>query len=553
MLTQEQINKIRANSGLQPIDKPVSNNVFQLTGLAPQRQKKNFVGKYDYLLEQPDEQMGQGSDFRQDIRETGANIRETVQDTRGKIQDIATAETAGEQGRLRSFGQTLGTVAGGISRGIGDVLMGAVKAVLPQAKEEDVKQNVANILEKASPIASKIDKALGRPVGSTIEAYQNLPETSKRDVDSLLGISGLALDLAGTGLAKKAGQTGVKTGLRTGQRVAQETAEQSRRLVNVGEDVVTRGKGVVGEATERVPELINPSPKPLEAVGQVLQGKTKDIKPGLRGLANIDTSNVKTFADLEGKISNKIKTLSRQVDADLASDVTPRNLKDLKIVSETSAGRKVSSNPVRRAFTQLEELYQKTGDDLSLAQLQDTIKKARNQGLTDLEINQLAREYGSEFGQKAFSKVSGEPLTSVNAQLYENTRKALKDLARNSIKGDVAKQADELVSNLYRTRDLVRKNVEAVSKLRQKIRERGLFEKLGHHIAKYADVLTGGTIRGVMGGLLPRGVGYKTLNALDLEKYLNKNLDIIQKAIKSKSDDEINKLLKSLSTPLKKK
>ena len=62
-----------------------------------------------------------------------------------------------------------------------------------------------------------------------------------------------------------------------------------------------------------------------------------------------------------------------------------------------------------------------------------------------------------------------------------------------------------------------------------------------------------------MGGLLPRGVGYKTLNALDLEKHLKKNLEVIQKAIKSKSDDEINQLLKQevpkilKSKPLKSK
>ena len=75
--------------------------------------------------------------------------------------------------------------------------MGAVKSVLPQAREEDLKEGVVKMIEKISPTAVKIDNALGRPVGSTIEAYNNLPEQSKRDVDSLLGISELALDLTG--------------------------------------------------------------------------------------------------------------------------------------------------------------------------------------------------------------------------------------------------------------------------------------------------------------------------------------------------------------------
>jgi hypothetical protein len=552
MLTQEQINKIRIDSGLQPVNKPVTNNVFNLTGLAPERKKRNFTGKYDYLLEQPEENLTGLKEMGQDISQTGQALKRTVGETKDKIQDIATAKVEGKQGGLRSFGQTFGTIAGGVSRGIGDVLMGAVKSVLPQAKEEDVKEGLANMIEKAAPVASKIDKALGQPVGTLLENYQNLPEQSKRDVDALFGFGEFALDLAGAGLTKKVGKKGVKTGITAGKRVAEGTAEQGRRLVGAGEDALTKGKKAIGDVNTKIPELISPQPKPLEAVGQVLQGKTKDVSAGVKGLSTLETTGIKTFKELEGKVSDRIKSLSRQVDTDLASNPIPRNLDDLKTVSKTSAGTKVTSNPVKRAFTQLEELYGKTGDDLSLAQLQETITKAKKSGLTDLEINKLAREYGSEFGQKAFSKVSGEPLTSVNAQLYENTRTALKDLARNSIKGDAAKKADELVSNLYRTRDLVRKSVEGVAKLQNKIRDRGLFEKAGYYISKYADILTGGTIRGVVGGILPRGAGYKTLNALDLEKYLQKNLEIIQKATKSGSDKEIINILKGLDRPLPK-
>ena len=143
-------------------------------------------------------------DLGSDIRQTGSNLKETFNRTQSKIQSIANAEQAGEQGKLRSFGQAFGTVAGGVSRSIGDVLMGAVKSVLPQAREEDLKEGVVKMIEKISPTAVKIDNALGRPVGSTIEAYNNLPEQSKRDVDSLLGISELALDLTGASFVKKA-------------------------------------------------------------------------------------------------------------------------------------------------------------------------------------------------------------------------------------------------------------------------------------------------------------------------------------------------------------
>lgn len=515
MLTTQQINEIRTKSGLAP---KVST-------------ADNYVGKYDYLKKQSMVQ-----ETIEDIRQTGSNLKETFNRTKGKIQGIADAEVRGEQGKLRSFGQAFGTVAGGVSRGIGDVLMGAIKAVLPQAREEDLKEGVADIIAKSIPVLTKIDESLGRPVGSTIEAYKNLPEKSKRDADALLGISELALDLASFGLGKKAGKEAIDTGVDVIKKVAQETAEQGKKLV-------TKGDELLGQAKSKIPEIISPSPKPLEAVGQVLQGKTKDIKAGLQSIANLDTSKVKTFKDLENVITDKIKELAGKVDVDLLADKTVKKLKDLKVVTKTASGAKVVSQPVKRALDQLLELYNKIGDDLQLAELKEFISKAKKTGLTSKEINDLARKYGQEFGEKAFSKL-GEPLTSVNAKLFENTRKSLKDIARNTIKGDVAKQADELMSKLYNTKNLISKNVEAVAKLRQKIRDRGLFEKVGYSLAKYADVLSGGTIRGIMGGLLPRGVGYKTLNALDLEKHLKKNLEVIQKAIKSKSDDEINQLLK---------
>jgi hypothetical protein len=44
--------------------------------------------------------------------------------------------------------------------------------------------------------------------------------------------------------------------------------------------------------------------------------------------------------------------------------------------------------------------------------------------------------------------------------MYENTRKALKSVARSGIKGDAAKLADEAMSNLYNTQRLIKKNIE---------------------------------------------------------------------------------------------
>jgi hypothetical protein len=127
--------------------------------------------------------------------------------------------------------------------------------------------------------------------------------------------------------------------------------------------------------------------------------------------------------------------------------------------------------------------------------------------------------------------------------MYENTRKAIKDVARSGINGEKAKLADQTMSSILNTQTLIKKNIEAVNKLQQRIQEMGLLGKFGHAVTKYADLLTGGTIRGVIGGLLPRGAGYKVMNALDLEEVLGRNLNIINNAIKSGKEADIQKIL----------
>ena len=351
------------------------------------------------------------------------------------------------------------------------------------------------------------------------------PDTSA-NLMSILEIGGA---VTGTKGLTKAIPLVKKGGLKTGELG-----------IKVGEKGLELGK----KATSKITKYVQPvPPTPIKAVGQVLQGKTKDIKSGVKGISGLDTTGVKTYSELGNKITNKITELAKKVDSDLGQDTTKRTLNKLNVKAKTTSGKTVRNNPVENALNQLDELYTKTGDVVKSANIKELTTIAKKVGLTNQEINDIARVYGSEFGSKAFSKL-GDPLTSVNAQMFENTRKSLKGLARSGIKGTDAIKADKAMSSLYNTQLLVKKNIEAVNKITQKINERGLLEKIGHGIAKYGDILTGGTIRGLVGGLLPRGAGYKVMNALDIESALGKNLEIIQKAIKSKSDDEITKVLK---------
>jgi hypothetical protein len=112
--------------------------------------------------------------------------------------------------------------------------------------------------------------------------------------------------------------------------------------------------------------------------------------------------------------------------------------------------------------------------------------------------------------------------------------------------GTEAETIDHTISSLYNTKQLVAKNVEAVAKLQQKIAGMGVLQKMAHGLTKYADILTGGSIRGFIGGLLPRGAGYKVMNALDLEERLRKNLEIINGALESSTEKAISSAISKL-------
>ena len=331
--------------------------------------------------------------------------------------------------------------------------------------------------------------------------------------------------------------------------------------INMQEDktlgeTLTPGLGTaIGGAIPAVPALIRSGKaliapkKTLEkAMGEVLQGKPEDVSKGITALKEIDTKDIKTFSELSTKFDEKIKELSSVVDNELAKDTTKYGFDDFLISQSTKGGQEVKTNFAVRALQDLQELYTSIGDDVSKAEIDEFVERVTKDGVTKKEINDLARLYGEEFSSKAFSK-TGDPLTSVNAQRFENTRSGLKTTARMSIGGKEAQLADQKMSAIFRAKELSDKMVNKVNELKQKVNERGLLEQIGRGAVKFIDTITGGTVRGAVGGLLPRGVGNKVMNALDIEEALRKNLDVIDNALNATDDSGIIKALKNLKFP----
>lgn len=417
-------------------------------------------------------------------------------------------------------------------------------SAIPGVAKEVLPAPARKAIDKVGEAISSGVQWLADKIGSTEIAQkfvQDHPEAAKA-LEEVAGTAAAAGNVAGTVLATQGAAT-------SAQKTVDAAASGAMKTAQGAVDAINRARPSTAALYQQSKELVKPTPTPQKALGEVLQGKTKDLKPGLKALGAIDTEGVKTFSQLSKKIDDSIGELSGQVDDFLAKDQTPIKLQDLTTKTTSASGAIVSRNYVETALNHLRELYEKTADDVGMANVDDVIKKAQGEGLTRLEVNDISRLYNVEFGQKAFSKI-GDPLTSVNAQMYENIRKGLKDVARKGMGGSEAAATDKIISSLYNTKTLVQKNVEAVNKLQQKIAERGLLEKAGNLVSKYADVLTGGSIRGLIGGILPRGAGYKVMNALDLEERLAKNLEVIRKAIESGSDNAIIKAVKEIDNSI---
>jgi hypothetical protein len=288
-----------------------------------------------------------------------------------------------------------------------------------------------------------------------------------------------------------------------------------------------------------------------DTIGKIIQGQTDDIPLAQKALSSIDTTGVKTREELAVKLKDAMTKQMGIVDTELAKDPRLVSLDNFAIRQTNKAGQEVKTDFISEAFTNLDELYQSTGDDLSRSNLNLLKDKAVKEGLTHQEVNNIARMYSEEFGAKAFNKI-GDPLTSVNAQKFENVRTGLKQAARGGLGfGKEAAQADRLYYAMENTNKLINKGIEGVNKLQQRVKERTFLEKGGRTVMNVINTLSGGFLKGAASSVFPSNVGLKTLNWLDLEKSLSKDLEFINKANSIKDDSALLKFLQEKSKGIK--
>lgn len=416
---------------------------------------------------------------------------------------------------------------------------GAVPEVAFQAAPEPVRKAGEFVGEKIGQGFGALTNLIGSNEQLQKWVMEN-PEAAKA-VEEVAGTAAAAGQISGTILTADAASKGLQAGARQVQRAGE-------KVIHATDDLIKRAPETVGPVVKKAKNVISPQKDVRGAVQEIIKGKTqKDIDLGVKALQTVKTEGVKTFDDLTRKLDDAIPEYAKVVDDALAKDPTKTQLDDWISFHDASSGSTVSTNYVKTSLDHLKELYTKTGDVRMAKDIDDLLFKAQNEGITRLDVNNISRIYNREFGKKAFSARTGDPLTSVNAQLYETVRRGLKSKAREGIGGTAAQQADDVLHSIYNTQNLVQRNASAALQFKARIAERGLLEKVGHGITTYADILTGGSLRGLIGGLLPRGAGYKVFNIIDLEQRLNNNLQIINQGLNAADDAAIIGAAQSLN------
>jgi hypothetical protein len=438
-------------------------------------------------------------------------VKETIASGANKLEEISDKYGAGKQSLASSAIQTAGE-AGKAFTSIG---VDAFSRITP-----NVVKNVAWKGIKAVANVPMLDnKTFGESVANVApvvaKKYAQVKKSYPTATANVEGAANLITALPAAKIAGEAGSVAVSGALKTAEK----------------------GTGALAGALEKkaVSKLGQIKKAVKDTASTIVQDKKANLPMVKEVLTKIETKGVKTYEELRGALEAKTNNLKESVNSKLSENKNIYKLDDLHVTHKVGE-TEVKANFVDKALNHLQELYTSTDDIVSAEKTKQLIAKAKKDGLSSTEINQISRDYGTEFGAKAFNKI-GEPLTSVNAQSYENVRKGVKSTVRGLNPKSGVEAIDQELSRTIKVKQMIGKMEENVRALNAKIKKTGKLEKFGRFVGKGAGRIINASMAGAprefLTSFLPSNIGNKVMNSLDIEEVLAKNL---------KKLEELNKL-----------
>ena len=365
----------------------------------------------------------------------------------------------------------------------------------------------------------------------------NIDTPSGKQVLADLAEIGLDIATLGQGTAVK---TGIKAmGLQVGSAAAgafSETGEIEDAFTGAGVATAMNFIPFAGKATAGFRKYAYARAKENadKAVKGILQVQDKSKwESAASGLSNVDLTSAKTYEELVDATSTAQKAT---FDAQTEYLEAIPGLITTESATKTIGKRKVDY--IKESLDDMLTVYEKEGDIVSAARMDDLIAKYNKGGLSFSEANGVAKEYGGQFKNASFTK-AGEAKSSISAARHENVRKGVKDTFRSLLPDDKSKLLDTKASELYDTSDSLVRLETQVFKLENRVQDRKLLERLGKKVGQGLDFITAGALGGIIRSVIPSNSGNKTMNALALQEMIQKNVKLIEKANNAKTDEKL--------------
>lgn len=477
-----------------------------------------------------DEEMGGVNQATEGIKSGADSYSKGVAraNSSNNIVDQAKGELQATGGLLHSAAQS----AIGAGRAIFAPITAAVKTAINKASDNPELQKLAN----TPAIRSWLDSS--DSTASTLESLAQQHPTIAKVVNDVIGVGSLAL---GGGEGDEILGGDLKS---TAKGISDNVVPAAKSFASNAADLANTNSAAGGSLDQNAIKSLDKTPN---MVGRVAQGKSSDIPSFTEGLKSLDLPNIKTYSDLAESSKNKIGEYSKLQDQLYDTDVTPRKASIFDKTVGTGDGS-VTVNHLKDALSDLKNFYSDSKDTGGLSRVNKWINREEKTGLTPKEINQITREYGTEFKSKAFSKM-GDPLTSTSAARFENTRSGLKNDVRGLIPNSGAQDLDTKMSNLFKVKDLSSKMSEKVQKLSQRMENPNVLKKVAGFIGKGVDVATGGVAKTLLKKILTES-DISTMNPVELESKLPSLLKKIDGALDAKGDSEFVDRIKNLITDM---
>lgn len=403
-------------------------------------------------------------------------------------------------------------------------------------------QNIgSNLLQSGGALAGGAVDALGKSIVSTYDAVGNIPVVGQVVAPKTSETVTSALDATSKAISSAVPES-TKAALSDWATQHPEAAANLGAIVDIASLVGTGraiglGKEALGAGLEKgiaestVKRILQPS-KNIDRAG-VVGNKI------IAGIPEQDLSKIKTYSQLEKTLQAQNTRDLNSVTAELLKDTTKYRLENFEINKN-----RLKFNPVKDAINSLKELGTKTSDTNLLAKVNDFSLKAKKGELLQNDVNELAKLLGNK--QNAFSQ-SGTILKNTNAIKAENTRLALKEIARTGMSPDVA-NLDKLVSERIQVAKLAETMSNKVAKEIQKAQQSSVLKKIIGAGVGVADTITGNILTSTI-RTLGKASGLTlsdSVKASQLEKELIKNLKKLQTITKAKDANQMKQFLQGV-------